>query len=68
MISYPSLLPFVNFVPIQAMENLAEFYQEFLSNIWKGLQSDYITSNSKDAYQLLTAYLECLKFFIVQAR
>jgi hypothetical protein len=66
-ISYPSFLPYVHFIPIDVTKDV-DFYTEFLSNMWKGLQSDNLNKNSKDILVVIKAYLECLKYFISQVR
>lgn len=60
-VTFPSLLPYVNFIPSQIIDE--NFYYKFLSSLWKGKDSEYMSKNST---LHLKSYSECFLFFLNQ--
>ncbi|KAL6076582.1 listerin E3 ubiquitin protein ligase 1, variant 2 [Balamuthia mandrillaris] len=60
--SYPSLLPFLSLIPAEEIGTTTDFYKEFFSNLWKGLQSESISTSTSPF--LVKAYVECAMFCI----
>lgn len=64
IITYPSLLPLVSFIPTEKIGDI--FFKQFLQNLWEGLKSDNISKHS--VFPLIASYMECLQFFLLQNR
>lgn len=66
-LSYSSCLPLLSLLPPEHILSL-EFSQEFLGNLWKGLETEHISQQASHVGYLVAAYMECMKYFIAQAR
>ncbi|KAG9300709.1 hypothetical protein G9A89_023507 [Geosiphon pyriformis] len=62
-VSYPSLLVLIRILQSELISTGRKFYEEFLTNFWKGLSSGTIDRSNSTTF--FKAYCECLMYFIV---
>lgn len=76
-VSFPSLLPFLSFIPfevvilytniiLQILQRISSFIPEFFSSLRRFVTTP--TGDERDAKLALQSYLECLAFFLLKCR
>ncbi|XP_006267222.2 E3 ubiquitin-protein ligase listerin [Alligator mississippiensis] len=64
---YPNLLPFISKVPPGIMEPKLDFYRAFFSSIIQGLSSERAISSQSECSAIITAFMECLRYAMLQS-
>ncbi|KAF4800729.1 hypothetical protein TURU_041137 [Turdus rufiventris] len=65
---YPNLLPFTSKVPPDVMEPKLEYFRVFFSSIIQGLSSERTMASPSESSAIITAFMECLCFAVLQKR
>nr|XP_002190030.4 E3 ubiquitin-protein ligase listerin [Taeniopygia guttata] len=65
---YPNLLPFISKVPPDVVEPKLEYFRVFFSSVIQGLSSERTTASPSESSAIITAFMECLCFAILQKR
>ncbi|XP_002190030.5 E3 ubiquitin-protein ligase listerin [Taeniopygia guttata] len=65
---YPNLLPFISKVPPDVVEPKLEYFRVFFSSVIQGLSSERATASPSESSAIITAFMECLCFAILQKR
>uniref|UniRef100_A0A8C0HMZ5 E3 ubiquitin-protein ligase listerin n=1 Tax=Buteo japonicus TaxID=224669 RepID=A0A8C0HMZ5_9AVES len=63
---YPNLLPFISKVPPGIAEPKLEYFRTFFSSIIQGLSSERAIASPSESSAIITAFMECLRFVILQ--
>ncbi|XP_064326372.1 E3 ubiquitin-protein ligase listerin [Phalacrocorax carbo] len=63
---YPNLLPFISKVPPGIAEPKLEYFRTFFSNMIQGLSSERVIASPSESSAIITAFMECLRFAILQ--
>ncbi|XP_059674823.1 E3 ubiquitin-protein ligase listerin isoform X2 [Gavia stellata] len=63
---YPNLLPFISKVPPGIAEPKLEYLRTFFSSIIQGLSSERAIASPSESSAIITAFMECLRFAILQ--
>ncbi|XP_062478134.1 E3 ubiquitin-protein ligase listerin [Pezoporus occidentalis] len=63
---YPNLLPFISKVPPGIAEPKLEYFRTFFSSIIQGLSSERAIASPSESSAIITAFMECLRFAILQ--
>ncbi|XP_053827957.1 E3 ubiquitin-protein ligase listerin isoform X1 [Vidua macroura] len=65
---YPSLLPFISKVPPDIVGPKLEYFRVFFSSIIQGLSSERTIASPSESSAIITAFMECLCFAVLQKR
>ncbi|XP_053792015.1 E3 ubiquitin-protein ligase listerin isoform X1 [Vidua chalybeata] len=65
---YPSLLPFISKVPPDIVGPKLEYVRVFFSSIIQGLSSERTIASPSESSAIITAFMECLCFAVLQKR
>ncbi|XP_066196711.1 E3 ubiquitin-protein ligase listerin [Sylvia atricapilla] len=65
---YPNLLPFISKVPPDVVEPKLEYFRVFFSSIIQGLSSERTVASPSESSAIITAFMECLCFAVLQKR
>ncbi|KAM4904746.1 E3 ubiquitin-protein ligase listerin [Sylvia borin] len=65
---YPNLLPFISKVPPDVVEPKLEYFRVFFSSIIQGLSSERTIASPSESSAIITAFMECLCFAVLQKR
>ncbi|XP_054829197.1 E3 ubiquitin-protein ligase listerin [Eublepharis macularius] len=65
-IIYPNLLPFISKVPHDITEPKLDFSRTFFTSIIQGMLSERATASRSEGSAILQAFMECLRFTILQ--
>ncbi|XP_042644321.1 E3 ubiquitin-protein ligase listerin [Tyto alba] len=65
-IVYPNLLPFISKVPPGIAGPKLEYFRTFFSSIIQGLSSERAIASPSESSAIITAFMECLRFAILQ--
>ncbi|XP_030060139.1 E3 ubiquitin-protein ligase listerin [Microcaecilia unicolor] len=65
-IVYPNLLPFISKVPQGIMEPKLDFFSTFFSAIILGLSSERAVSSSSECSAIISGFMECLRYAVLQ--
>uniref|UniRef100_A0A8C3TZF3 E3 ubiquitin-protein ligase listerin n=1 Tax=Catharus ustulatus TaxID=91951 RepID=A0A8C3TZF3_CATUS len=65
---YPNLLPFISKVPPDVVEPKLEYFRVFFSSIIQGLSSERTIASPSESSAIITAFMECLCFVVLQKR
>ncbi|RLW03261.1 hypothetical protein DV515_00006535 [Chloebia gouldiae] len=65
---YPNLLPFISKVPPDVVEPKLEYFRVLFSSIIQGLSSEKTTASPSESSAIITAFMECLCFAILEKR
>ncbi|TRZ03495.1 hypothetical protein DNTS_000509, partial [Danionella cerebrum] len=63
---HPNLLPFISKLPTEVTQPDLEFSKIFVSSVIQGLSSDRAMSSPSESAAIISAAMECLRFFILQ--
>uniref|UniRef100_A0A8C4JQB7 E3 ubiquitin-protein ligase listerin n=1 Tax=Dromaius novaehollandiae TaxID=8790 RepID=A0A8C4JQB7_DRONO len=63
---YPNLLPFISKVPLGIAEPKLDYFRTFFSSIIQGLSSERAVSSHSESSAIITAFMECLRFVMLQ--
>ncbi|XP_077977369.1 E3 ubiquitin-protein ligase listerin-like isoform X1 [Glandiceps talaboti] len=63
---YPNLLPLLSKIPVDVIGQGIGFYNEFFTNMKTGLTTDRVHSSSSECGAVITAFMECLRFSLLQ--
>ncbi|KFQ04198.1 E3 ubiquitin-protein ligase listerin, partial [Leptosomus discolor] len=63
---YPNLLPFISKVPPGVAEPKLEYFRTFFSSIIQGLSSERAIASPSESSAIITAFMECLRFAVLQ--
>ncbi|XP_074957449.1 E3 ubiquitin-protein ligase listerin isoform X1 [Phalacrocorax aristotelis] len=63
---YPNLLPFISKVPPGIAEPKLEYFRTFFSNMIQGLSRERVIASPSESSAIITAFMECLRFAILQ--
>ncbi|KAM6310361.1 E3 ubiquitin-protein ligase listerin [Aegotheles albertisi] len=63
---YPNLLPFISKVPPGIAEPKLDYFRTFFSAIIQGLSSERAIASPSECSAIITAFMECLRFAILQ--
>ncbi|XP_041266994.1 E3 ubiquitin-protein ligase listerin isoform X2 [Onychostruthus taczanowskii] len=63
---YPNLLPFISKVPPDIVEPKLEYFRVFFSSIIQGLSSERTIASPSESSAIITAFMECLCFAVLQ--
>ncbi|XP_039574003.1 E3 ubiquitin-protein ligase listerin [Passer montanus] len=63
---YPNLLPFISKVPPDVVEPKLEYFRVFFSSIIQGLSSERTIASPSESSAIITAFMECLCFAVLQ--
>ncbi|XP_078698353.1 E3 ubiquitin-protein ligase listerin-like isoform X4 [Branchiostoma floridae x Branchiostoma belcheri] len=62
---FPNILPLLSKVPADVIGAGTGFYQEFFNNIKMGLSSEHVQYNSRERGAVVSAFMECLRYCLV---
>nr|XP_056714125.1 E3 ubiquitin-protein ligase listerin [Euleptes europaea] len=65
---YPNLLPFISKVPHDVTEPKLDFSRTFFTSIIQGMLTERATASRSECSAILSAFMECLRFTILQNR
>ncbi|XP_005524045.1 PREDICTED: E3 ubiquitin-protein ligase listerin [Pseudopodoces humilis] len=65
---YPNLLPFISKVPPVVVEPKLEYFRVFFSSIIQGLSHERTIASPSESSAIITAFMECLCFAVLQKR
>nr|XP_033798276.1 E3 ubiquitin-protein ligase listerin isoform X2 [Geotrypetes seraphini] len=65
-IIYPNLLPFISKVPQGIMEPKLDFFSTFFNTIIQGLSSERAVSSSSECSAIISGFMECLRYAVLQ--
>ncbi|XP_033373915.1 E3 ubiquitin-protein ligase listerin isoform X2 [Parus major] len=65
---YPNLLPFISKVPPDVVEPKLEYFRVFFSSIIQGLSHERTIASPSESSAIITAFMECLCFAVLQKR
>ncbi|XP_050187268.1 E3 ubiquitin-protein ligase listerin [Myiozetetes cayanensis] len=63
---YPNLLPFISKVPPAVMKPKLEYFRTFFDSIIQGLSSERAVASPSESSAIITAFMECLCFAVLQ--
>lgn len=63
---YPYLLPFLSKLPSAITDPRAEFYSMYFTSMIQGLSSERAITSHSECCAVITAFMECLRFTILQ--
>ncbi|XP_074853382.1 E3 ubiquitin-protein ligase listerin isoform X2 [Carettochelys insculpta] len=63
---YPNLLPLISKVPHGITEPKLDFYRTFFSSVIQGLSSERALASHSECSAIISAFMECLRFVMVQ--
>ncbi|XP_063203186.1 E3 ubiquitin-protein ligase listerin [Chroicocephalus ridibundus] len=63
---YPNLLPFISKVPPGIAEPKLEYFRTFFGSIIQGLSSERAIASPSESSAIISAFMECLRFVILQ--
>ncbi|XP_048348617.1 E3 ubiquitin-protein ligase listerin isoform X2 [Sphaerodactylus townsendi] len=65
-IIYPNLLPFISKVPDDVIEPKLDFYRTFFTSMIQGMLTERATASRSECSAILSAFMECFRFTILQ--
>ncbi|KAK2527212.1 Ltn1 [Columba guinea] len=63
---YPNLLPFISKVPPGIAGPKLEYFRTFFSSVIQGLSSERAITSPSESSAIITAFMECLRFAMLQ--
>ncbi|OXB79770.1 UNVERIFIED_CONTAM: hypothetical protein H355_013755, partial [Colinus virginianus] len=63
---YPNILPFISKVPPGITEPRLEYFRTFFSSIIQGLSNERALASPSESSAIITAFMECLRFVVLQ--
>ncbi|POI35437.1 hypothetical protein CIB84_000811, partial [Bambusicola thoracicus] len=63
---YPNILPFISKVPPGITEPKLEYFRTFFSSIIQGLSNERALASPSESSAIITTFMECLRFAILQ--
>ncbi|XP_066277345.1 E3 ubiquitin-protein ligase listerin-like isoform X3 [Branchiostoma lanceolatum] len=62
---FPNILPLLSKIPADIIGTGIGFYQEFFNNLKMGLSSEHVQYNSRERGAVVSAFMECLRYCLV---
>ncbi|XP_069492472.1 E3 ubiquitin-protein ligase listerin [Ambystoma mexicanum] len=63
---YPYLLPFISKLPREITDPSVEFYTTYFNSMIQGLSSERAITSHSECSAVITAFMECLRFIMLQ--
>ncbi|KAJ7418047.1 hypothetical protein WISP_61250 [Willisornis vidua] len=63
---YPNLLPFISKIPPGIVKPKLEYFRTFFDSIIQGLSSERVIASPSESSAIITAFMECLCFAVLQ--